>query len=965
VFLRSLPYLLKGNNSIIIQKVGLMKKKRYLHLIAVMTIVGVLSSLWLLVQSKADDPDPKSDNQIFLPFITTDGNATPATDITEVKASLVQIAQGNAAGGRIDAFTFFIPYAATAMAAQFDVGSNTVGPNLDIVTSISIAVNRDGAVIYYDQWEDTLEGDLTLPTQITTLVWGDGDPSNNNTGLAPGAQVQGIPANDILRAGTVITLRNTVPSTLAGRGTPPTIFFDGGDMLTSVGGAIAVSTMFWTAPPGPSILFTDSWELYPTNRWGTVYISPIGQNVNRDGPANRGEFQVVGLNVQAVENATRVDVDLNNDGTPEQTQILNQGEQLSLANGVLAGTRVEATGPVQVHLFESDPDSTWEARGYTLVPFEQWTNDYLAPRASDGDFWLYNPTTNPITITVQSATNTTALSILGNSAARYPVTTPPFDDNNADDVDMSGATGLRFTSNGPSFYGMVALDSADTQDWGYDVLPIANLTSQALVGLGPGNVNSPGCPPNPTPLNNGREGRIYVTVLSATTLLVDVNNDGTPDNVDITGDGIADPSPYALSPLQEVSITDPSDCDMTGAFLYTPDGTPFASAWGQDASASPALPSIDAGTSIVPLRSLALQKTFALLTDVDCTGSISVGDAVRFQLQYLNDSATLLNSVVVTDTLPTELAYIPNSTTQNGLPVADGGGNSPYPLDGSGLNTGPLNGFSDGVLTFDTTVSGPGGVIINRASASSPSLPLQGDAVTIFVPTGNITPVLQITESLIDPASGPISVGQVVTFSLNITNTGSTTVTILPVQQDFNASHLTFLNATPAATIASTGVITWDDLTAIFGDLTPGQAVNVLLNFSVAQIPAGNRTSLAALITGARQENSPVLLRCRGEATASFFPPPPTPTPTKEKDKGGNPQKTPTPIPPPPPATPTPASVAVVPAPPTGTALPVTFLPETGLRETGAEAGWPTGVALLSAPIAALALLWFWKKRAK
>jgi hypothetical protein len=36
---------------------------------------------------------------------------------------------------------------------------------------------------------------------------------------------------------------------------------------------------------------------------------------------------------------------------------------------------------------------------------------------------------------------------------------------------------------------------------------------------------------------------------------------------------------------------------------------PFASVWGQDESANPALPSIDAGTGIVPY-SLLLQKTF-------------------------------------------------------------------------------------------------------------------------------------------------------------------------------------------------------------------------------------------------------------------------------------------------------------------------------------------------------------------
>ncbi|GIK42093.1 MAG: hypothetical protein BroJett011_59260 [Chloroflexota bacterium] len=944
--------------------------KRYFYWVAVGIMVGFLSGLWLVVQSKADDPDPKLGNQVFLPFITTDGSATNADNIT---FKHIQVAQSSAAGGRIDAFTFFIPFAAESMAAQFDAGSSagTVNSGQDIVTTISIAVNRDGTVIYYDQWEDALEGDLTLPTQTTTLVWGDGDPSNNDTGLAPGVQPQGIPANDILTAGTVITLINTVPSTQAGRGTPPTIFFDGGDMLTSVGGAIAVSTTFWTADPtppnnAPGILYTDAWELYPTNRWGVDYIIPIGQNVNRAGPGDPGGFEVVGLNVQAVENNTQVEIDLNNDGTPEFTPTLDQGEQISVPSGVLAGARVRAINnqPVQVHLFASDPDSRYEARGFTMVPFEQWTNDYLAPRASDGDIWLYNPNANDLPVSVTTITGTTVITIPAGQTSRFPLSPAP----------LLGATGVHFTAPA-NFYGITALDINQVQDWGYALLPTANLTSQTLIGLGLGNVNSPGCPQPPDfdPFdNNGRESRIYVTSLSATTLFVDVNNDGIADTVDIDGDGVADPYPgpgigYPLLPLQELSITDPTDCDMTGAFIFTPDGTSFASAWGQDQNAFRASPSIDAGTSIVPLRSLALQKTFTLLTDVDCTGGISVGDDVRFQLQYINDSATLLNAVTISDTLPAALAYIPNTTTQNGFPVADNSGISPYPLDGTGLNTGPLVGFSDGVLTYDAAVNNASAVIINRASASSPSLPLQGDAVTIFVPTGNITPVLQITETLIAPTSGPVSIGQVVTFSLTITNTGSTTVTTLPVQQNFNASYLTFLNAVPAPTITTTGVITWDDLTNTFGDLQPTEFVNLTISFIVSSLPpTANNTSLAVTVRDALRQNSPVPLTCSSNVNLNFAVPTPTPTPTSTPtstrpssscdDCQGNGDKEKTP-------TPTPITVAVVPVPSATVLPPVTFLPETGLRE--AQVGSrEAGIALLAlAIVGGLGSAWLFRRR--
>lgn len=931
-----------------------MKIKRHLYLITVFSLVALLGGLGWLVQSKADEPDPKPNTQIFLPFVTKGEDTTNPAGIT---AQHIEIAQSAAGGGRIDAFTFFIPYAAKSFAAQLDAGSNdaVVAPNEDILTTISIAVNRRESVIYYDQWEDGFEGDLTFPTQTTTLVWGDGDPTNNTTGLAPGAVVEGIPTDDILTAGTIIILRSTVPSTDAGRGTPPAVFFDGGDMLTSKRGALAVSASYW-ASTYPDVLYTDAWELYPTNRWGKEYISPIGQNVNRDGPDIRGEFEVVGLNVQAVENDTLVEIDLNADGifsndgiTDPVPATLDMGEQLSITRTVQAGSHVRASFPVQAHLFASDPNSTYEARGYTLVPFDQWTNNYLAPRASDGDFWLFNPNNSLITITVQSITTTTSLPIPPLSAARYPNTAPPFDDNNADDVDMAPASGLHFTSNGPNFYGIAALDTASTQDWGYDVLPVANLTSQTLISLGVGNVdvlNSVPCPPA-LPGSTGREMRVYVSTLTDTNLFVDVNNDGTPDEVDINGDGVADAYPgpgigYFLSALQEMSITDPSDCDMTGAFLFTQDGAPFASAWGQAENAAAALPSIDAGISIVPLRSLAIQKTFSLLTDVDCSGSISLGDDVRFQLESMNNSATPLNSVVIADNLPPALAYIPGTTIEDGLRVTDNSSGSAYPLDGSGLNTGLLDQFSASILTYDARVTNVGATIINQASATSPALPQQADAVTIFVPTGSPVPLLQITKTLIDPASGPVKPGQVITYNLTITNTGSATITTLPLEEAYTPNHLTFLNAVPTPDITTNGLITWTDLTIVAGDLQPNASVSLTLSFLVNQpSPTVNNTSLTATVRSAFRQSSPIPLTCSNNANLVFAgppappvnpPPPSSSNDNDDEDDNDNNSKAPTP-------TPTPISVAGIPATPAAPAFPVAFLPETGLRGAG-KAGW-------------------------
>ena len=54
-------------------------------------------------------------------------------------------------------------------------------------------------MIIYDHWEDGYETDITNPKQVTTLVWGDGNPAN---GVAPGYP------NDIIPPGGNIVLDN-------------------------------------------------------------------------------------------------------------------------------------------------------------------------------------------------------------------------------------------------------------------------------------------------------------------------------------------------------------------------------------------------------------------------------------------------------------------------------------------------------------------------------------------------------------------------------------------------------------------------------------------------------------------------------------------------------------------------------------------------------------------------------------
>jgi len=567
-----------------------------------------------------------------------------------------------------------------------------------------------------------LEVILTSPTQSSTQVWGDGDTTN---GIAP--TVRQPNPDDTLQAGDIIALQNTVELPRD----PAQFFFDGGergDKITGVGGAIAVSMAVW--PESVSSLYAGAWALGSTSLWGTEYVVPVGEDIAGTGPNQRPGFQVVGINVQAVLDNTVVALDLDGDGSTDETVTLNQGEQYTTeTGGVEVGARVDVQsgGPVQVHILTADPDAAipYEARAVTLLPLNLLADEYLAPRSSDGDHWLHNPHSDPITVTATTATDVTTLTIPPHSTVKFPTT------------GLSGPTGVHFVGT-DSFDGMAALDPDSARDWGYGLAPVSFLTTQALVGWAPGNNRIP-----PSSWGGDPAGltasRIYVTVLTTTTLNVIYDlSTGRSDT-------------FSITPLEEVAIIDGDDYDMTGAVLYTTDGVPFAAVWGQDMMAPPAQPSIDVGTGIIPLASMAVQKTITLIDDVDGSGDISWGDTLRFEIFTINNTNQTLRDAVISDTLPSTVDYVRRSSTVRSNPIPD---DSPpqtrFPFDEGGYIVGDLQPSEVVTATFDAIVRDGVEEICNTAGADSPSVPPPGDA-TACVPA--VPPI--VTPTPVPPTPTP------------------------------------------------------------------------------------------------------------------------------------------------------------------------------------------------------------------
>jgi hypothetical protein len=107
---------------------------------------------------------------------------------------------------------------------------------------------------------------------------------------------------------------------------------------------------------------------------------------------------------------------------------------------------------------------------------------------------------------------------------------------------------------------------------------------------------------------------------------------------------------------------------------------------------------------------------------------------------------------------------------------------------------------------------------------------------------------LEIDKTL--QGSNVVRVGQYLTFTIRITNTGTISIAQLPLFDNYQAQYLRLESTNPPSTASSPGSITWTNLpTATHsGPLPPGQSINVVTVFRV--IAASNGVTVNAARTG-------------------------------------------------------------------------------------------------------------------
>lgn len=591
---------------------------------------------------------------------------------------------------------FFVPIpesqARTAL-TTIEPASGIVGQTMESV--ISIVITGNGTSICYDHWEDGYEVDLAKPKDASTQIWGDG---NNSNGIPPGF------ANDPagLPSGAVISLRNQVPLPR----NPASILYDGRDRFGGTKALVSTRTA-WATTPGT--VLAGSVELPATMDYGTQFISPVGEDVNA-----ASMFEYAGLFVMARDNGTSVTVDKDGPGSGSPISVvLNRGESYQVNAGVKKGATVNSNKPVQAQLITGDIGARYETDWFTLFPVDQWSSTYYSPvgTAADGDAtfgFFYNPNGAPITINVLTCLGPSNFNVAANGVYQYQ---------------FPQSCGAKFsTAGGQPFFGiaMVGANPAanNVHDWGFTLVPGDALTTEAVVGWGPGSSDLS---------QNGSP--VWVTPVAATRVYVDYNGDRNGALTDPNGNKYD--THYDIGALETRTLYDP-DKDQTAMRLYTLDGTLITAAWGQDpAVAGPGNPFLDVGTTVLPFPVPVLKKSSTLYTDIAPAG-LSVNDVLEYNVTIENRGLLPLGNLVVLDSLPASLSYVANSTTRDGNPIADGSTGTPFPLDESGY-TVPII-LRGGTTTFKYRVTIlQSGTIENTASNVSYNLTAEN---TVEVPPG-------------------------------------------------------------------------------------------------------------------------------------------------------------------------------------------------------------------------------------
>ena len=241
-------------------------------------------------------------------------------------------------------------------------------------------------------------------------------------------------------------------------------------------------------------------------------------------------------------------------------------------------------------------------------------------------------------------------------------------------------------------------------------------------------------------------------------------------------------------------------------------------------------------------------------------GIAVVGGAVRFNVVLSNTGDTALTTVPLVDTYDTTYLYYDWSNPPSNDNVNDGRvdwTNIAVAAPGGRI----LPGDSVAVSVYFTAVAATPLETVNFVTATN-VVDEYGDPVadgSDSEPVRITDPKFIVQKTLV--GSSLVRVTDIITFDIWITNSGTTTLTVIPLVDTFEPQYLSYRWASPVGPDSESpaGTLTWNDLTLHFGDLAPAEGLHLSTAFYVEYQPNHNSTSNVATVSGATDENGDVL----------------------------------------------------------------------------------------------------------
>lgn len=237
---------------------------------------------------------------------------------------------------------------------------------------------------------------------------------------------------------------------------------------------------------------------------------------------------------------------------------------------------------------------------------------------------------------------------------------------------------------------------------------------------------------------------------------------------------------------------------------------------------------------------ISLQKT---AVDNGVTGNVTVGDTVVYSVVVTN-SGNLAANVTLTDTIPASTLFVPNSVIVDGFPLPGTAPDTGIPVGTVAAGASVTVSFSVEVVSLPSPQQ-----ITNQATATFTYTPADGRLLTGSAQSNIVTlPVSAPNVAVVKSTSSTAAaLGDTITYTVNITNTGIETVNNIVVT-DPTPNGTTFVPG--SVTVNGTPFLSANPISGIsIGSLAAGATDVVSYSYTVTSVPAGSTISNVATVT--------------------------------------------------------------------------------------------------------------------